>query len=462
MAQLVRNLFPRTLRASVRYYSNAAAPNAESLPTKKFYPQHCPIATALKNGVKVGATTTRSHLAAINIDINTGSAFENESNNGVTYLIKHLLFAGKEAEFEQAGATVSVCSNRDRLTIQAQGSRSAVPKIAALLAETVFTLPQRLTEETLEQGKKFALKEKAKFESCVVNQANEHLHASAFQLSPYGNTVTGVAETIKKLTVADVKNFIEQEFVAEKVVIAGAGHIKTSDLADFVAPAAEKLPSGRNVTTAPAPIFIGSSVTDHSDNTEDVYVNIGFQGASTSDADFIPLLVLKEIIGNYSHCSGVSSYSSTRIAELIGTEHLADKFETYSLNYSNTGLFGFRIKTDTHNLEDVVCEVISELVRLAHNARPVEVGRAVLTTDNRLKALYNNVSSIANILSQQLLYGPPTVSLIESLQNTNERTIRELCTRRFTDTDPVAVAIGNSLNFPDYNQVRGWTHWWRI
>ena len=195
--------------------------------------------------------------------------------------------------------------------------------------------------------------------------------------------------------------------------------------------------------------------------SENVYVNIAFQGASVSDADFIPLLVLKELIGSYSHDSGVSSYSSTRIGELIGTEHLADSFETYSLNYSNTGLFGFRIKTDTHNQEDVVCEVISELVRLAHNARPVEVGRAVITADNRMKALYNDVSSIANFLSQQLLYGSP-LSYIETLQNTNERTIRELCTRRFTDTDPVAVAIGNSLNFPDYNQIRGWTHWWRI
>ena len=92
MAQLVRNLFPRTLsRASVRYYSNAAKPKVDK-PTKNISLNR-PIAVTLKNGVKVGATTTRSHLAAINIDINTGSAFENESNNGITYLIKHLLFA---------------------------------------------------------------------------------------------------------------------------------------------------------------------------------------------------------------------------------------------------------------------------------------------------------------------------------------------------------------------------------
>jgi len=460
MAQLVRNLFPRTLGASVRYYSNSAKPKVNQPP--KYIPQNRPIAETLKNGVKVGATTTRSHLAAINIDINTGSAFENESNNGVTYLIKHLLFAGKEAEFEQAGATVSVWTSRDRLTIQAQGSRSAVPKVATLLAETVFSLPERLNEETLAQGKKFALQEKAKYESCVVNQANEHLHALAYQLSPYGNTVTGVADTIQKLTVADVKKFIEQQFVAEKVAIAGAGHIKTSDLRTFVEPSASKLTSGRDIQAPAAPLFIGSSVHDHSDNTEDVYVNIGFQGASTTDADVVPLLVLREIIGNYSSDSGVSSYSSTRIAELLGTEHLAESFETYNLSYANTGLFGFRLKTNEHNLEDVVCETISELVRLAHNARPVEVSRAVIATEKKLRANYNTVSSISNILGKQLLFGIPKVSLLESLQNTNERTIRELCTRKFTDTDPVAVAIGNSLNFPDYNQIRGWTHWWRI
>lgn len=460
MAHLVRNLFPRTLsRASVRYYANAK-PVVKT--NRIVYPQNHPMATTLKNGVKVGATTTRSHLAAINIDINTGSAFETESNRGVSYLIKHLLFAGKEAEFEQAGATVSVCSNRDRLTIQAQGSRSAVPQVTKLLAETVFSLPERLNEETLAQGKRIALKEKEKFESCVVNQGNEHLHALAYQLSPYGNTITGVAESIQKLTVADVKNFIEQQFVAEKVVIAAAGHIQTSNLVKLVAPSADKLPSGREIVAPPAPLFVGSSMHDHSDNTEKVYVTIGFQGASASDADFIPLLVLRELIGNYSTASGVSNYSSTRIAELVATEHLAEKFETFNLSYANTGLFGFRIETDTHGLEDVVCEAVSELVRLAHNARPVEVSRAVLSTDNRLRAAYNTASSISNLLAQQLLYGTPETNLLETLQNTNERTIRELCTRRFTDTDPVAVAIGNSLNFPDYNQLRGWTHWWRI
>ena len=106
----------------------------------------------MKNGVRLGAITTRSHLAAINIDINTGSAFENESNTGVSFLLKHLLFAGKEAEFEQLGATVSISSDRDRFTIQAQGSRSAVPSVATLLAETVFSLPERLNEEILEKG----------------------------------------------------------------------------------------------------------------------------------------------------------------------------------------------------------------------------------------------------------------------------------------------------------------------
>lgn len=306
------------------------------------------------------------------------------------------------------------------------------------------------------------MKEKAKFESCVINQGNEHLHALAYQLSPYGNTITGVAETIQKLTVADVKSFIEQQFVAEKVAIAAAGHIKTSDLIKFIEPTTQKLPSGREVIVPAAPIFIGSSVHDHSDNTEKVFVNIGFQGASASDADFVPLLVLRELIGSYSESSGVSNYSSTRIAELIGTEHLAKNFETFNLSYANSGIFGFRLETDTHSLEDIVCEVISELVRLAHNARPVEVSRAVLSTDNKLRSSYNNVSSISNLLAQQLLYGTPETSLLETLQNTNERTIRELCARKFTDTDPVAVGIGNSLNFPDYNQIRGWTHWWRI
>ena len=177
------------------------------------------------------------------------------------------------------------------------------------------------------------------------------------------------------------------------------------------------------------------------------------------------MLFRSEIVGDYDKWSGVGNNSSSRLAEVAGTENLADSFQTFSQSYSDAGLFGVTVATQGKNLDNLICEVCSEFVRLAHNARPSEVARAKLALQNKVLLGHDGVSTLSRKTAFETAQAGQNHTLKSKLDLIDEVTVervRDLCTRKFTDTEPGLVGIGSTHWLPDYNQVRGWTHWWRI
>jgi len=52
--------------------------------------------------------------------------------------------------------------------------------------------------------------------------------------------------------------------------------------------------------------------------------------------------------------------------------------------------------------------------------------------------------------------------VIDVIDNTSVSMLTSVANQYLMDVEPAVVGIGSTVNFPDYNQVRGWTHWWRL
>lgn len=421
--------------------------------------------------ITVATDTVPSEIATVGLFIKTGSSYETEQNSGVSNLLKYLVSnstvkrSGKRIaeELENVGGRLHVKSGRETTAFLAQVAKNDVEKAVEVLGSIVENLKGFSSQELLEQGKRRALREIDGEENNLDSYSLEHLHSIAFQTSSLGNPQKGSAGVIQKLTPDAVSGFANKFFTSDRLFVAGAGAVDNSALTRFVGNYFGLISHG-NVHSAPEQPYIGSAVTVHDDSTNDVHATVAFQGTGVYTSEYFTLQLIQELIGNFDASTGVSNNSSTRLAELFGNEQLASRFAAFNINYAETGLVGVQLATAADKLEDSIAEIVTEYVRISQNARPAEVARAKARLINELRRSRDDTLSIALELGKQVLTIGRPVALGDILARIDEidpANVRKVASNHFTDTEPAVVAIGNTIELPDYNQIRGWTTWWR-
>lgn len=339
----------------------------------------------------------------------------------------------------------------------------AVPKAIQILGDMVSSL-KNVSEESVSKVRGQVLNQKKAVESDKYLRSMDHLYSTMYQQDTMGFTKEGPSANIKSLNAADLSDYASKLYVNENMSIGVTG-------SDFDVDSAWKIVqqafnSSGSVAVSSKPHFFGSTVTDRNDNDEDsVLVTFAFDGLAKQSKELHKLLVVKELVGEFSKFSGAGDTHSSNLAEHVATERLANSFFTFNQSYSDSGFFGITLASHGRLLDDLCVGVISEFVRFAHNARPNEVQRAVTKYKNIVLAQDDGSAFMSKKIASANLSGfhvPTLKEQIESISSINENSIRALCRNHFMDVEPVVVGVGSTRLVPDYNQIRGYTHWWRI
>ena len=157
----------------------------------------------------------------------------------------------------------------------------------------------------------------------------DHLHATAFQYSPLGRTILGPADNIRALTRDDLAQYIATHYTAPRMVsatgllgmfqlvkvetlndyvymqvVAGAGAIEHDDLVNLASKQFASLstdPTTASDLVAKEPsIFTGSDVRIREPDAPTVNLAVAFKGASWTDPDSIPLMVIQTLLGGWT------------------------------------------------------------------------------------------------------------------------------------------------------------------
>jgi len=420
--------------------------------------------------VTLATLTSAYNTASVTLRVNTGSRFETEENNGASHFLQHLAFNSKAKNaptigeaFEKLGASVSVSNSREQLAYTVSVDGRDINAAISILGEMVNSLSD-LTQEQVEQVRPRALEHQKAAVACKYKRSMDHLHSIIYQKDTLGLAKEGKAENLRKLDAATLSQFASENFTNERMVLAVAGNFDGKDLQETVS---EAFPLDRNPKPAPNPTaqYYGSVVTDRDDTTDDVLVTVGYEGLSQTANNYYPLAIVKELVGDYCKYSGAGNNHSGRLAEYLATEKLCDSFTTFNQCYSDVGVFGITMASQGKYLDDLVGGVVAEFVRLAHNARPGEVVRAKDKLINKVLARHNGPDALSNDIALYTMLGvvPPNLSdVINNIDSVSVDHVRAVCSEHFMDVEPAVVGIGSTRNVPDYNQVRGWTHWWRV
>lgn len=428
--------------------------------------------TVLDNGIRVASEDSGSPTATVGLWIDAGSRYETSRNNGVAHFLEHMAFKGTskrsqtdlELLVENMGAHLNAYTSREQTVFYAKCLANDIPVAVEILADIIQN--SSLAEPEIERERGVILREMQDVESNLQEVVFDHLHATAFQGTPLGQTILGPTKNIKKISKADLQQYIKTHYQPARIVLSGAGGVDHQKLVDL----ANKHFSGLKHSTAEIPElapcrYTGSEIRVRDDSMPLAHIAIAVEGAGWTDADNIPLMVANTLVGAWDRSQGGGANNASYLARAASVENLCHSFQSFNTCYKDTGLWGIYFVAEPLQIEDMVYNIQKEWMKLCTSVTEAEVDRAKnLLKTNMLLQLDGTTPICEDIGRQILCYGRriPIHELDARIESVSAKNVRDVCNKFLYDRCPVVAAVGPTEGLPDYTRIRASMYWLRV
>ncbi|KAI0003874.1 mitochondrial processing peptidase [Russula compacta] len=416
--------------------------------------------TTLPNGIRVATENTPGHFSSVGLYVDAGARYETLTSSGVSHFLDRMAFKStksmSDADMATAmsalGGQIMCSSSRETIMYQSSHFPKATPLALSLISETVQNasfLPEEL--EAQRAAAEYEIRElRAKPEVILP----EILHHVAYDGKGLGNPLLCPDDRIHLIDAPLMRNFMEQWYRPERMVIAGAGvaHEELVELADkhFSSlehvPAVDGLASSlsfsrtspsvppnllhsqppnvlKSLTRAassylypsapsPASPIAGSTYTGgyqfiHDPESEFNHIYIGFEGVGIHDDDIYELATMQVLLGGGGSFSaggpGKGMYS--RLYTHILNHHAAiDHCASFHHIYNDSSLFGLFASFAPSARTAILPHLIHQLALLLYRTVPPdELSRAKNQLKSSLAMALESRSVEVEDLGRQLL-----------------------------------------------------------
>ena len=366
------------------------------------------------------------------------------------------------------GGHLNAYTSREQTCYYAKVFEKDVPKALDILSDILQN--SNLEERAIERERDVILREMQEIEGIPEEVVFDHLHATAFQRSPLGRTILGPAENVRSITRQNLVDYIAKNYTAERMVIAAAGAVDHTALVAAVEKAFGSVPasgeSAAQLVAAEPARFTGSDVRIRDPDMPLVHMALAFQGASWTDPDSIPLMVLQTMLGSWDKNSSAGGAMGSPLAQTIAANGLAESYMAFNTNYHDTGLFGVYAVADPHasNLEDLCWTIMRNVTKSCYEVEEMDVTRAKNQLKSSLLFSQDGSTGVAEELGRNLLvYGRrmPRAEMFARIDAVDAEAIKAVASRFVLDQDLAVVAMGDVQDMPDYNYLRRRTYFLR-
>lgn len=327
------------------------------------------------SGARVLFVENRSlPMIDISVDVPAGSGFDSSAKAGRAALTQQLLRlgAGGLAENEIAqrladvGAQLGGRFDMDRAGVGLRTLSSARERDQALdILARVVQQPE-FPQSVLERERMRAISgiQEADTKPDVI--ASRAFSRAVFRDHPYGLRASGEVETLKGLSRADLQEFYQAHYVAERAIVAIIGDLSRADAERI----AQKLTDGLRRTPAARPDLPSVSALERPVSARlehpatQSHILVGAPGIRRNHPDYFPLFV-----GNY--VLGGGGFSSRLNEEVRQKRGLAYSVYSYFAPLAREGPFQIGLQTQGDQAQ-VALDVVMSTLRTFLDAGPTE------------------------------------------------------------------------------------------
>jgi len=208
----------------------------------------------LKNGITVLFEKRDLPLVCYSVSNPFGGAYETSSIKGVAHLFEHLLFTGTKTrtheeisgEIEKKGGVLNAFTAQEVTTyffkLPSEHINAGIEIIHDILKNPTFD------PEKLEKEKKVVIEEIKMYHDDPERRAYELLESALYE-SPFGEGITGSAQTVNALTRDKIINIFKENYSPENFIVTVVGEADIKKICDRL----EKdfKPSNKNYSPIP-------------------------------------------------------------------------------------------------------------------------------------------------------------------------------------------------------------------
>ena len=316
----------------------------------------------LPSGLTVAVEPMSStRTASIGVWIGVGARDEPSHVAGVSHFLEHLLFKGTAARsateisqsVDRVGGDINAYTSKEYTAYYCRVPARVVDLGIELLGE-VLTAPA-LRDSDVDSERQVILDELAMDDDSPEDVAHRVFAEQVFGGHPLGRETAGERDSVRSITVDDVRDFFGRHYRTGNTVIAVAGAVDPDAVVARVVDAFAAMPEGDGRVARDAPTGTGASV-EVDDDTEQVHLVVGGRSIARSDPDREALDVVNHVLGG-----GLSSRLFDEIRERRG---LAYSVFSSSAAYADSGMWSVYAGSLPEHAAEVQRLVGAEIDRL--------------------------------------------------------------------------------------------------
>ncbi len=325
-----------------------------------------------------------AYSVALGVYVDVGSVREDDSTNGFSHFIEHLLFKGTKRrtalqiseEMENIGATLNAFTAKDCTCYYTRSISSDLEKCMDVLSDMYFNAS--FPEEEMERERGVVLEEISMSADNPSDYAGDLIGQATYFEQSLGQTILGNPENIKYCDRHSIIDFKNKYYVPSSTVISVAGALSFEQVDELVQKyfetnfASESHVLSAEPTSSATSIFL-SAFRD----VEQSHLELNWRGVPVFDKDYYAVSVLSDTLGG-----GMTSRLVQEIREKRG---LAYSVYCGTSSYKNNGSLEIYVGYNPKNSKLVANLVRDEIQKIVDfGVTQAEVDRSVMLTTNSI------------------------------------------------------------------------------
>ncbi len=326
------------------------------------------ILTRLPNGLLVYIfKDTRFPLAETRLYVRVGSADEKPSQAGISHVLEHMVFKGTDhhpkgeiaGEVERLGGYLNAATSFDKTwyitDMPAMHWRIGLDVVKDMAFNAT------LDPQELEAEKEVVISELQRGEDSPSRKLYENLQVAALKNSPYGRPIIGYKDTIKNITVEDLKNWVKDWYQPQNMMLLVGGDINPEDVLKYAQKLFDNLKNDSDLPVrGPVDLNIaaqGSAKVEISRGPwKKVYLGIAMPVPGIRDLRSIDLDVLCYLLAG----DGTSTLYQKYKYDL----QLVDRISADNMSLLRAGLLTITVQLDPDKVEEFWNKFTSDMASL--------------------------------------------------------------------------------------------------
>lgn len=299
------------------------------------------------------------------IMVGVGSAFETQSENGISHFIEHVNFKGTEKrtafdisdEIDSIGAQINAFTSKDVTCYYVKCIRDHVEKSFEILSD-IF-LNSVYPKEELDKERTVIIEEINMTEDTPDDLCIDKLATAFFGDRGYGATILGPMENALRFSRDDIFNYRKKYYVPKNTVISFAGKVKYEEVIDMV----DKYFADYQGESIYVPHLVETNVYTNDvcvdKSIEQVHFGLAIPSAEISSDKRYASLCLSSILGG-----GMSSRLFQSVREKRG---LAYSVYSFMSSYKEAGVLYIYAGVNPKTVKSAYDCILEELNGLSNN-----------------------------------------------------------------------------------------------